>query len=141
MNDMGLVYDVNKTFRVPKAKESLKPLNLEEDIPMDCDVNPKTSIKKHVAEEIEKDAKTPRVKKFRLPNNQVQWLTYLMDKYGEDFKVTAKTSTFSLVKNKLGCHFRRGWGQNYRGLMSYFQPLKKIIGLLSKRGNPTMFTN
>ena len=87
LNDMGVSYDVNKTFRIPTARESLKPVRLEDDTEMDCDASINISNKKHVVEQIEIDAKLPRVKKFRLPDNQVKWLTYLMDKYGEDFKV------------------------------------------------------
>lgn len=89
LNDMGLVYDVNKTFRIPTAKESLQPVKLQDDDDdkMECDGS-----KKHVVDEIEIDANTPRVKKFRLPDNQVQWLSYLIDKYAQDYKAMAKDS-------------------------------------------------
>ena len=40
-----------------------------------------------VVEELETDAETPRVRQFRLPKGQVERITYLLDKYGEDYKV------------------------------------------------------
>ncbi|XP_069705010.1 nucleolar protein 16 [Periplaneta americana] len=84
LKDMGLVYDVNKSLKIPSAKELLKPVLEVTDV---SEKQPKRLPRKeHVAKELEIDAKAPRVKKFRLPNNQVQWLTYLMDKYDEDYK-------------------------------------------------------
>ncbi|PSN50493.1 hypothetical protein C0J52_10725 [Blattella germanica] len=83
--NMGLSYDVNQTFKIPSAKA----VNLDGQEDMECDVK-SIPTKKHVAEEIEADARAPRVKKFRLPNNQVRWLSYLMDKHGEDYKAMAR---------------------------------------------------
>lgn len=53
--------------------------------------------KAFVVEELEKDAKTPRIRQFRLPKGQVQWLTYLLDKYGEDYKVRVHKILFSSI--------------------------------------------
>jgi hypothetical protein len=86
LNDMGLAYDLNKALKIPSAKELLQPMEVDREsstshhkmgFPRKC----------HVSKELENDAKAPRVKNFRLPNNQVTWLTYLMDKYKEDYKV------------------------------------------------------
>lgn len=93
LNQMGLAYDPNETLKIPNTKKELidkvskwkveendeNKLQNEEDIEM-------TSVKIHVAEELETEAKAPRKRMFRLPNSQVHFLTYLMDKYGENYK-------------------------------------------------------
>jgi len=84
--DMGLVYDSNKALRIPGAKELLQPMELDgENARQDDKISQPT--KSYVAKVLEEDAKAPRVKNFRLPNNQVTLLIYLIDKYGEDYKV------------------------------------------------------
>ena len=86
LSDMGLVYDSNKSLKIPSAKELLQPMEHDvESASQDDKIGQPT--KSYVAKELEEDAKAPRVKNFRLPNNQVTWLTYLIDKYGEDYKV------------------------------------------------------
>lgn len=49
--------------------------------------NEKEPDKLQVITELEEDAHTPRERGFRLPKSHVQWVTYLMDKYGEDYEV------------------------------------------------------
>jgi len=59
--------------------------------------NPSTSDKEELLEpegstpevvkKLEDFANAPREKTFALPQNQVIFLTYLLDKYGEDYKV------------------------------------------------------
>ena len=86
LSDMGLVYDSNKSLKIPSAKELLQPMEHDvESASQDDKIGQPT--KSYVAKVLEEDAKAPRVKNFRLPNNQVTWLTYLIDKYGEDYKV------------------------------------------------------
>ena len=85
LSDMGLVYDSNKALKIPLAKELLQPMELAESASGDDKISEPT--KSYVATVLEQDAKAPRVKNFRLPNNQVTLLTYLIDKYGEDYKV------------------------------------------------------
>ena len=86
LTDMGLVYDSNKALKIPGAKELLQPMELGgESASQDDKISQPT--KSYVAKVLEEDAKAPRVKNFRLPNNQVTLLTYLIDKYGEDYKV------------------------------------------------------
>lgn len=86
LNDMGLAYDSNKTLKIPSTKELLQPMECDEET-SNCDEELSVPRKNYVAKELEDDAKAPRVKNFRLPNNQVTLLTYFMDKYGEDYKV------------------------------------------------------
>lgn len=79
MTNMGLVYNINETIGIPKVQ-----LATEEEVQNEPIQNlPK---KGHVVKAIEDDAKAPRAKLFRLPKSQVEWITYLMDKYGEDYK-------------------------------------------------------
>jgi hypothetical protein len=86
LSDMGLVYDSNKALKIPSAKELLQPMEHDgQSESQEDEVSQPT--KSYVATELQTDAKAPRVKNFRLPDNQVTYLTYLIDKYGEDYKV------------------------------------------------------
>lgn len=84
LKDMGLCYDPNETLEIPK--------NLPPDILEMSEVKTEESPPKKafVVEALEKDAKTPRVRQFRLPKGQFEFLTYLLDKYGEDYKAMAR---------------------------------------------------
>ena len=86
LTDMGLVYDSNKALKIPSAKELLQPMEHDGDSASQSNDSSQPT-KNYVAKVLEEDAKAPRVKNFRLPNNQVTLLTYLIDKYGEDYKV------------------------------------------------------
>jgi hypothetical protein len=86
LTDMGLAYDSNKALKIPSARELLQPVAYDGESASQND-NISQPTKSHVAKVLEEDAKAPRVKNFRLPNNQVTLLTYLIDKYGEDYKV------------------------------------------------------
>lgn len=87
---MGLAYDPNETLKIPSNKtqlvEKFKVEDLENVSKKDEDVE-MTPVKVHVSQELEAEAKAPRRRMFKLPNNQVNFLTYLLDKYGEDYKV------------------------------------------------------
>ncbi|GJQ70795.1 hypothetical protein Trydic_g723 [Trypoxylus dichotomus] len=92
LREMGLSYDPNETIKIPNIKKQLKSKVItrtdewtEEEIEESVRVP-----KKHIIEELEKDAKAPRVKLFRLPKGQVQWITYLIDKYGCDYKAMTR---------------------------------------------------
>ncbi|XP_026672162.1 nucleolar protein 16-like isoform X2 [Ceratina calcarata] len=93
LKEMGLAYDPNEVLKVPNVREDIiknvknwkitdaedQSQNEEHDVEM-------VPAKVHVAEELEAEAKAPRKRMFRLPNSQVNFLTYLMDKHGEDYK-------------------------------------------------------
>lgn len=89
---MGLSYDPNKTIKIPNSKNEIKVSLLsntdewQEEIIPDCKTG---SQKAHIAEVLEKDAKAPRVKRFRLPKSQIEWLAYLMKKYKNNSKAMA----------------------------------------------------
>lgn len=96
LKEMGIAYDPNEVLKVPNVKEDLiknvmnwkitdaedKSRSEDQDVEM-------MPAKVHVVEELEAEAKAPRRRMFRLPNSQVHFLTYLMDKYGEDYKAMA----------------------------------------------------
>lgn len=86
---MGLSYDPNKTIKIPKSKRELKVSVISNKNEWQEEVIPDEtagSQKALIVEILENDAKAPREKRFRLPKSQVEWLTYLMKKYKNDFK-------------------------------------------------------
>ncbi|XP_003703627.2 nucleolar protein 16 [Megachile rotundata] len=92
LNQMGLAYDPNELLEIASNKKQLVEkftVDNIENVPTNEDVE-MTPVKVHVAEALEAEAKAPRKRVFRLPNNQVQLLTYLMDKYEEDYKAMAQ---------------------------------------------------
>ncbi|XP_076623955.1 nucleolar protein 16 [Colletes latitarsis] len=96
LKQMGLVYDPNEALKIPNIKKELikeakqKIADLE-DVSDDEEENMDiTCVKNHIVKELEAEAKAPRRRMFRLPNSQVQFLTYLMDKYEEDYKAMAR---------------------------------------------------
>ena len=40
-----------------------------------------------VVQQLEKEANAPRNGTMRIPGQKVQWIEYLLDKYGEDYEV------------------------------------------------------
>ncbi|CAG9857066.1 unnamed protein product [Phyllotreta striolata] len=84
LQEMGLAYDPNKSIKIPQTKKTLKKL-LMNNQNSDDEEGPVVS-KAHVVEALEEDAKAPREKKFRLPKGHVEWITYLVEKYGDDYK-------------------------------------------------------
>lgn len=90
---MGLSSDPNKTIPIPSNIQSLQLSSRSNDSGKWEEVNAEGETlapKKYIAEALEQEAKAPRVKRFRLPNSQVDWITYLMDKYGTDYKAMAR---------------------------------------------------
>lgn len=84
---MGLAYDPNQSIKIPHSKSEMKKImSTNNDWVEDSTEEPITLSKAHVAKSLEDDAKAPREKKFRLPNSQIEWVTYLIEKYGNDYK-------------------------------------------------------
>lgn len=90
---MGLAYDANDVIRIPNVKQEIledakrnavvdENLSDHEDEAMDV-----TPAKNYVAEALEAKAKAPREHLLNLPKGQAQFLSYLIIKYGEDYKV------------------------------------------------------
>lgn len=92
---MGLVFDVNKE------------IGGDDNLGMDVDCEERTAPKAKIAEELEREANMPREKGYRLPKNQVEYLTYLIDKYGDDYKSMARDkrnviqATWKQIRSKI----------------------------------------
>lgn len=91
---MGLAYDVNDILQIPNTKQEMlkdakrkvtlnNSLSDNEDEIMDV-----APIKSYVAETLEAAVKMPRQRLFKLPKGQARFLAYLINKYGEDYKVS-----------------------------------------------------
>lgn len=97
LNEMGLAYDTNEVLPIPnvkralleEAKQKFVESSMQSESEEESDVE-KVPPKIHVAKALEADAKAPRKRMFRLPNGQVNFITYLLDKYGEDYKAMAR---------------------------------------------------
>lgn len=88
---MGLAYDPNETIKIPNTKKKLKVSRISNDNEWIVEENAKNEATKlNVMQELENDAKAPRRRMFKLPNGQVEWITYLMKKYGNDYKAMAR---------------------------------------------------
>ncbi|XP_043464890.1 claspin [Leptopilina heterotoma] len=93
LKEMGLAADPNEIFKIPNSKkqalENVSNVKATEKF-LEENVIVKPPSKVYVAESLEKEAKTPRERLFKLPKNQVQFVTYMMDKYGEDYKAMTR---------------------------------------------------
>ncbi|XP_063381305.1 nucleolar protein 16 [Cydia fagiglandana] len=95
LKEMGLANDPNKAIKIPNYKQeqlkrAKKIINQEESSESEEDTEVKIIPKKEVVERLEKEARAPRERKFMLPKGQVEYLTYLLDKYGHDYKAMAR---------------------------------------------------
>jgi len=92
LEEMGLSYDPNLTIGIPSKKQQLKEALGATDKEWNQDDLPAVTgpTKKFVVEALEADARAPRARRFRLPKSQVEWITYLMKKYGNDYKGMAR---------------------------------------------------
>jgi len=96
---MGLAYDSNEAVEIPNTKremlEEARRIVKEDESLSDHETEDVAAIKNHVMEKLEVEAKEPRERLFKLPKGQAQFLTYLIKRYGEDYKVR-----YSLLKNR-----------------------------------------
>lgn len=94
MEEMGLAYDPNKVLLIPNKKrellESVDEMKMDDDSACENNQEERIPSKIHVAEELEADAKAPRKRMFRLPKSHVEFITYMLDKYNEDYKAMVK---------------------------------------------------
>lgn len=95
LKNMGLAYDANEALQIPNVKQEMvkeakRKVAGNEDRESDHENEGMTATKGHVAEKLEAEAKAPRERRFRLPNGQAQFLTYLIQKYGEDYKAMSR---------------------------------------------------
>ncbi|XP_967613.3 nucleolar protein 16 [Tribolium castaneum] len=128
LEEMGLSYDPNQTLGIPSNKQKLKlsiTSNNDDWEEEQLDTKP---TKSHVAQALEEDARAPRVKLFRLPNSQVEWVTYLMDKYGKDYKAMARDK-----KN----YYQETWKQ-IRAKIKRFKSIPEQYQVYLKQRNKTI---
>jgi hypothetical protein len=102
INEMGLVFDVNKTMKIPNSRaervrvakklangfveEDQSDVEDEGEDETNCEKFPK----QHVVDTLEKESKEFRESRFRLPKGQIKFVSYLIDKYGLNYKKMAK---------------------------------------------------
>ncbi|XP_018335127.1 nucleolar protein 16, partial [Agrilus planipennis] len=90
LKEMGLSYDPNETLPIPNIKQEIKQKLMGYTTELKDTKEETIPPKKYVLENLEAEAKAPRQKLLRLPNSQVEWITYLLDKYKTDYKAMAK---------------------------------------------------
>lgn len=134
LREMGLTTDPNKTIRIPNFKQEqvkkAKTIMKDDEIDMDEEeVKVRIPRKVHVVEELEKESKAPRERKFMLPKGQVEFITYLLDKYGHDYKAMERDK-----KN----YYQETWKQlrakikTFMGIPKQYGEYLKARGLLDK---------
>lgn len=90
---MGLSSDPNKTIPIPSSSRIVTVSSQSNDNGNweETDLENQSVVsKKYIVDALEQEAKAPRAKRFRLPKGQVEWITYLMDKYGTDYKAMVR---------------------------------------------------
>ncbi|GAB1860090.1 Nucleolar protein 16 [Camponotus japonicus] len=106
LKEMGLAYDSNEAVEIPNTKremlEKAKRIVKEDESLSDHEAEDVAPIKNHVMEKLEVEAKEPRERLFKLPKGQAQFLTYLIKRYGEDYKAMSRDK-----KN----HYQLTWKQ------------------------------
>ncbi|XP_071559942.1 nucleolar protein 16 [Temnothorax nylanderi] len=95
LKKMGLAYDPNEAVRIPNVKhemleEAKRKVAGSEDSDHESEEMKVTAAKSYVAEKLEAEAKAPRERFLKLPKGQAQFLTYLITKYGEDYKAMSR---------------------------------------------------
>ncbi|KAL7301845.1 hypothetical protein TKK_0005452 [Trichogramma kaykai] len=107
--NMGLAYDPNKVIKMPDSTKDVLLKSIEKS--GENYKNTKTIIptKPYVAKSLEEDAKHPRVRLFRLPKNEVSFATYMLDKYGDDYKAMARDrkNHYQLTSNQIRAKINR----------------------------------
>ncbi|XP_057654286.1 nucleolar protein 16 [Diorhabda carinulata] len=81
--EMGLSYNPNETIKISNSKAEMKSVLATEG---DWTKENIAISKAHVVQTLEREAKAPRERKIRLPKGQVERLSYLIEKYGNDYK-------------------------------------------------------
>ncbi|KAL6262647.1 hypothetical protein P5V15_005441 [Pogonomyrmex californicus] len=98
LKDMGLAYDANETMQIRNVKremleETVKKVKKAGNEDSSNHKNEEMNIiatKNYVAKKLEAEAKAPRERLLKLPKAQAEFLTYLIKKYGEDYKAMSR---------------------------------------------------
>jgi len=136
LDTMGLAYDPNKVVKHLTAKKKMVDSLKEnagiaihqtetEGTPKDCSTT-EGGVVRQLEEEV---ASIPRKSSFRFPPDQVKFITYMMSKYGEDYKAMARDrrnewqETPKQIKQKI---------VKFRSLPEQFAKYAKENGLLDQ---------
>jgi len=135
LDTMGLAYDPNKVVKHLTAKkkmvESLKEnagtaIHQTEVTPTSDSSTATECVVRQLEEEV---ASIPRKSSFRFPPEQVRFITYMMSKYGEDYKAMARDrrnewqETPKQIKQKI---------VKFRSIPEQFAKYARENGLLDK---------
>ncbi|XP_026498667.1 nucleolar protein 16 [Vanessa tameamea] len=135
LREMGLANDPNKAIKIPNFKQEQLRIakqivkNGESDTEEEEETVKRVPPKIRVAETLEKVAKAPRERKFMLPKGQVEYITYLLDKYGHDYKAMARDKknyyqeTWKQIRSKI---------KTFMGIPKQYGEYLKSRGLLDK---------
>lgn len=89
METMGVAFDPNEVIKQKSLKETL----MEKVANIPKKVSENSSQTSEVIKRLEaqvSEAEATKVSKFRFTSEQVKWITYCIDKHGDDFKAMAK---------------------------------------------------
>jgi len=136
LESMGLVFDANSAIKTKSTKRKFvenltKGVNAEEDdvTPPSEDSSNETEIEESdvvvkLRDEAEKSGKRS---KFRLPAEDVRWVTKMMDRHGDDFAAMERDpdNIFQLTANKI-----RRRVTKFISVPEQFEPYARERGLL-----------
>lgn len=128
LRDMGLADDPNKVIEIPsfKKQQMKKAKQLHRDVESEENITKtRTPPKLNVMKELENEAKAPRKRGLMLPKGQVEFLTYLLDKYGHDYK--------AMVKDKKN-YYQETWKQLRAKIKTFMGIPKQYAEYLEARG-------
>ncbi|RVE54225.1 hypothetical protein evm_001052 [Chilo suppressalis] len=134
LKEMGLANDPNKVlkisnFKQDQLKKAKKITKQESESEEEIEKKPKIPPKFDVVHKLEKEANAPRERKFMLPKGQVEFITYLLDKYGHDYKAMSRDK-----KN----YYQETWKQlrakvkTFMGIPKQYAEYLKSRGLIDK---------
>ncbi|KOB69434.1 Nucleolar protein 16 [Operophtera brumata] len=129
LKNMGLVNDPNKAIKIPNFKEmkmkQAKKIVNDDESEEEEEVQRPPPAKKEIAEILEKEARAPRARKFMLPKSQVELITYLLDKYGQDYKAMERDK-----KN----YYQETWKQLRQKIKTFMGIPKQYGEYLASKG-------
>ncbi|XP_053604888.1 nucleolar protein 16 [Plodia interpunctella] len=133
LKEMGLATDPNKAIKIPnfkqqqlkRARQMVNEGESGSEGEMEENVD-KQPIKGHIVGLLEKESKAPRERRFMLPKGQVEFITYLLDKYGHNYKAMERDK-----KN----YYQETWKQLRQKIKTFMGIPKQYAEYLSSRGN------
>ncbi|XP_064630296.1 nucleolar protein 16-like [Lineus longissimus] len=90
LKNMGIATNPNKAIPVPKTKDLIPGFEREDgDKPMEMMmVQPRSKL--HVVKELEDIANQPQEKRLKLPEQEVKYCIYMMEKHKDNYKAMAR---------------------------------------------------